>query len=197
MRWPLLPWGRAIQTWPSERFYMLSSLAGCSVAASQFVLDMTGLSSWGTSAFAWMPAGKVDTLWEQKLQCAFTILFWWPYSTQELRDECGWLAIEIGKQNQEWRASSLGYGRRISFKTGKPRQLHTNRWNGEVSKEKAVCCVMGQRLPRELLALWVQDQGYDFQQSLHPFPAPGYVQGVAGLSAARIASHLNLCVGMW
>lgn len=55
----------------------------------------------------------------------------------------------------------------------------------------------GQKLPRELLALWVQDQGYHFKWSLHPFPAPGYVQGVVGLSAAGIASHLNLHVGMW
>lgn len=29
-----------------------------------------------------------------------------------------------------------------NLKTGKPKELHTNRGNGEVSKEKAVCGMM-------------------------------------------------------
>lgn len=64
-----------------------------------------------------------------------------------------------------------------NFKTGEPRKLHTNRWNGEVSKEKAVCGMMGQRLPREPLTLSVQDQRVPFPTKSSPLPCTWLCSG--------------------
>lgn len=58
-----------------------------------------------------------------------------------------------------------------NFKTGKPRKLHTGVvTNDEISKEKVVCGMMRQKLPREPLTLWVQDWGIPFPTESSPLP---------------------------
>lgn len=55
---------------------------------------------------------------------------------------------------------------------------------------------MGQSLPREPLTLLSTGSGSTISSRLHPFPTPVCAQGVVGPSATRIASCLNLCVGV-